>query len=87
MINAVSLDETATKYNESEVKMITDKQQQVIDFITSYKSIHGYPPTQSEIATAIGVKSSNAARQHLLALERKGLIEFKPYISRGIRVL
>lgn len=67
--------------------MITAKQEQVIDFIRSYSKDHGYPPTQSEIAKAIGVNSSNAARLHLLALERKGLIEFKPYISRGIRVL
>lgn len=66
---------------------LTRKQAEILDFISVAASDTGYPPTMQEIADAMGYSSVNAARDHLLALERKGAIELEPGASRGIRVL
>jgi repressor LexA len=44
------------------------------------------PPTRAEIANELGFKSSNAAEEHLRALQRKGLLDLMPGTSRGIQL-
>ncbi|WP_027349682.1 transcriptional repressor LexA [Halotalea alkalilenta] len=68
-------------------KPLTQRQQDVLDFINETLASHGYPPTRAEIARALGFRSANAAEEHLKALKRKGVIEMIPGASRGIRVL
>jgi repressor LexA len=46
----------------------------------------GMPPTRAEIAKTLKFRSVNAAEEHLRALERKGVIELLPGMSRGIRL-
>lgn len=65
---------------------LTPRQTEILDFIRSYQSDTGYPPTRSEIALEMGFKSPNAAEEHLRALARKGAIEMLPGTSRGIRL-
>jgi repressor LexA len=65
---------------------LTDRQQQVLDFIRHYIEDTGFPPTRAEIASELGFKSANAAEEHLKALARKGVIEMIPGTSRGIRL-
>jgi repressor LexA len=65
---------------------LTQRQQQVFDFILSYQDDNGMPPTRAEIALKLGFKSPNAAEEHLKALARKGAIEMIPGASRGIRI-
>lgn len=65
--------------------MVTDKQKRVLDFIKSHIEEKSYPPTRAEIAGEMGV-TLNAAVCHIRALERKGLIDLAPNISRGITV-
>ena len=36
---------------------LTPKQQQIYDFILSFATDHGYPPSVREIAQAVGLKS------------------------------
>jgi repressor LexA len=50
---------------------LTDRQQQVLGFITSYIDNNGYPPSQREIADHLGV-TNPAVMKHLDALEKKG---------------
>jgi repressor LexA len=52
------------------------------------KTMHesGMPPTRAEIAKTLKFRSVNAAEEHLRALERKGVIELLPGMSRGIRL-
>jgi repressor LexA len=65
---------------------LTERQQQILDFIR--QSVHrtGFPPTRAEIANALGFRSPNAAEDHLKALCRKGAIELTAGASRGIRL-
>lgn len=42
------------------------------------------PPTRMEIAAHFGFRSSNAAEDHLRALEKKGHVFLKPNCARGI---
>jgi repressor LexA len=66
---------------------LTPRQQQILQMLRSFAAEHGYPPTRTEIASALGFRSVNAAVDHLKALARKGAIELLPGASRGIRLL
>ncbi|TNF25293.1 MAG: repressor LexA [Deltaproteobacteria bacterium] len=55
---------------------LTERQQEVLDFIQSKIDRDGYPPTIREIGAELGIRSTNGVNDHLKALERKG------YISR-----
>lgn len=68
-------------------KQLTDRQQEIFDFVKNHISTTGMPPTRVEIAREIGFKSPNAAEEHLKALARKGYIEMLSGTSRGIRIL
>ncbi|QTF91331.1 transcriptional repressor LexA [Halomonas sp. BM-2019] len=65
---------------------LTQRQQNVYDFIVKTINELGYPPTRAEIARALGFRSPNAAEEHLRALERKGVIRMIAGTSRGIRL-
>ncbi len=66
------------------MKKLTNRQQQVLDFITGFLESHGYPPTMREITEHIGVVGNATAIFHLDALEKKGYIRREPGSSRGI---
>ena len=65
---------------------LTDRQNEVLNFIKNYIEATGYPPTRAEIAQELGFKSANASEEHLKALARKGAIEMIPGTSRGIKL-
>lgn len=44
------------------------------------------PPTRAEIAQELGFRSTNAAEEHLRALQRKDVLELIPGASRGIQL-
>ncbi|MCQ8117410.1 transcriptional repressor LexA [Methylomonas rosea] len=69
------------------MKPLTDRQQDILNFIERSLMQDGFPPTIAEIAAAFGVRSTNSIRGHLQALARKGAIELVPAASRGIRLL
>lgn len=66
---------------------LTSRQSQILDFIRAEIADRGRPPTVREIAGAFGIRPTNGARDHLIALEKKGAIKVDPLVSRGIRVL
>jgi len=68
------------------MKPLTNRQQQIYDFIKERISDTGMPPTRAEIALFFGFKSANAAEEHLKALAKKGYIEMLAGTSRGIRL-
>jgi repressor LexA len=66
---------------------LTSRQQEVLDFIRDCVEADGLPPTRAEIARALGFKSPNAAEQHVKALVDKGVLEWVPGASRGLRIV
>ena len=65
---------------------LTSRQKQLLRYIEERIRADGFPPTQAEIAANFGFRSATAARNHLLALARKGAIEHTDSASRGIRI-
>lgn len=56
------------------MKKLTDKQQQIYDYIVAFQRDHGYPPSVREIGSAVGLKSPSTVHFHLKGLESAGLI-------------
>ena len=63
---------------------LTPRQQIVFDFVTEYIDTNGMPPTVREIAEGLGFKSPNSVQEHLRLIEKKGYLELKRGIARGI---
>jgi repressor LexA len=66
---------------------LTPRQQEVLDFIRNSLEVLGAPPTRTEICSAFGFASPNAAEDHLRALAKKGVIVLEPGSARGIRLV
>ncbi len=62
---------------------LTQRQRQVLQFITSFTDSNGYPPSQREIAGHLNVSGTLPVMKHLGALERKGYIK-RDNVNRGI---
>lgn len=56
------------------MKKLTNKQQQIYDFIRAFQSEHGYPPSVREIGEAVGLSSPSTVHFHLKGLEEAGVI-------------
>ncbi len=67
--------------------MLTERQQQVLDFINDSIRFRGYPPTFREIGEKMGIKSTNGVNDHLKALEKKGFLHRDDLKSRALRPL
>ena len=66
---------------------LTNRQQEILEFVASFTHDAGYPPTVREIGRATGLRSPRSVSQHLQALEKKGFIHRGREKSRAIRVL
>jgi len=66
---------------------LTDTQRAILALIAERISEEGMPPSQAEIARAMGFSSVRAAQYHLEALEQAGAIQRLPGKARGIRLL
>ena len=60
---------------------LTQKQQEVLDFIQAYFAKQGMAPSVREIAEALG-KSAQAIQQHIESLRAKGYLQHQPSKSR-----
>jgi len=69
------------------MNQITDRQQEILKFINSYREINGYPPTIREIARQFGMSSTFGVKKHLDALVKKGYLHIESNASRGISTL
>jgi repressor LexA len=64
---------------------LTDRQREVLDFISDSIRKRGYPPTLREIGSHFGIKSTNGVNDHLRALEKKGFLHREDLKSRALR--
>lgn len=68
-------------------KLLTAKQQVILDFLKVQIRQKGYPPTVREICDAVGLSSTSTVHAHLETLEKKGYIRRSPTKNRSIEVL
>lgn len=64
---------------------LTQRQQQILDFISMRIEDAGYPPTLREIGEHFGIRSTNGVNDHLKALEKKGYLRREDLKSRAMR--
>lgn len=65
---------------------LTERQQEIYNFIAGTIREKGYPPTIREIMDRFEIASTNGVRTTLAALEKKGHIVRRPMLSRGIEL-
>ena len=66
---------------------LTKRQQEIFDYIKTYSSQHGYPPTVRDIGKAIGLTSSSTVHAHLANLEKIGILRRDPSKPRALELL
>jgi repressor LexA len=55
--------------------MLTERQEQILDFIRTYQQAEGIPPSTREIRRHLGVSSQSTVMGHLQALAHKGQLD------------
>lgn len=66
---------------------LTQRQQEILEFVRQNQQRDGRPPTLREIAQHFGFKSMNAALAHVQALCKKGALEKPARRARSLRVV
>ena len=67
--------------------MLTERQQQIWNFLVEYVDGHGYPPTVREIGEEVGLASPSTVHAHLANLERAGLLRRDPTKPRALELI
>src|SRR5688500_14191267 len=65
--------------------ILTERQREILDFITSSISERGYPPTLREIGEHFGIRVTKGVIAHLKAHEKKGHLRREVLKSRAMR--
>jgi repressor LexA len=65
---------------------LTARQAETLEAIRRHIAEHRRPPSQPELAKALGLASTNGVFKHLAALEKKGAIEREAGLARAIRI-
>lgn len=65
---------------------LSERQERILAFIRQYGDEHGFPPTIREIGKAVGISSTSVVKYNLEQLEKKGKLERRDEISRGLRL-
>ncbi len=64
---------------------LTQRQREILDFISASIVERGFPPTLREIGEQFAIKSTNGVNDHLKALEKKGHLRREDLKSRAMR--
>src|SRR5689334_1243009 len=67
--------------------MLTERQQQIWNYLVEYVDRHGYPPTVREIGEQVGLASPSTVHAHLANLERAGLLRRDPTKPRALELI
>lgn len=78
--------EPKTQNPQAKTPKLTDRQAEVLGHIKRLIEANGYAPTIRELATCLGITSTNGVETHLVELERKGLITRTPGRSRSLKL-
>ncbi|HYB89237.1 MAG TPA: transcriptional repressor LexA [Streptosporangiaceae bacterium] len=69
------------------MQQLSDRQREILEFLTVYLGRHGCAPSQREIAHSVGYRSTGGLHYQLSELKRLGYIEYQPNCPRTIKVL
>ncbi len=64
---------------------LTQRQRDILDFISASINERGFPPTLREIGEQFQIRSTNGVNDHLKALEKKGHLRREDLKSRAMR--
>jgi repressor LexA len=67
--------------------LLTERQQQVLDYIRSTVDVRGYPPSVREIGEAVGLSSPSSVHAQLNSLVQAGVIKKDPSKPRAIMIV
>jgi repressor LexA len=67
--------------------MLTERQQEIWNYLVEYVDRHGYPPTVREIGERVGLASPSTVHAHLANLERAGLLRRDPTKPRALELI
>ncbi|MDR1013983.1 MAG: transcriptional repressor LexA [Coriobacteriales bacterium] len=65
---------------------LSERQQDILDFLEGFIAKNGYPPSVREIGEAVGLSSSSTVHSHLNTLENKGFIRRDPSSARALTI-
>ncbi len=66
---------------------ITQKQQEILEYLKKEIMNRGYPPSVREICEAVDLRSTSSVHSHLETLERNGYIHRDPAKPRAIEIV
>ena len=66
---------------------ITNKQEEILEYIKDQIMNRGFPPAVREICEAVNLKSTSSVHAHLETLEKNGYIRRDPTKPRAIEIL
>lgn len=69
------------------MRQVSEKQNEIYEFLKTYTDNKGYPPSVREICEAVGLKSTSSVHGHLKRLESKGLIKRDPTKPRALEII
>src|SRR6187200_3793953 len=64
---------------------LTQRQREILEFISASIVERGFPPTLREIGEHFSIRSTNGVNDHLKALEKKGHLRREDLKSRAMR--
>ncbi|MGE6379998.1 transcriptional regulator [Peribacillus muralis] len=65
----------------------TKRQKEVLEAITKYIIMNGYPPSIRDLGEEVGLKSSSTVSTNLVKLKEKGYVTWEEGRPRTLRVL
>jgi len=68
-------------------KEITDRQQEILNFIQDYVEFNSFPPTYREIGKKFNIASTFGVKRHIDALVKKGFLNNSNNLSRTLTLV
>lgn len=66
---------------------LTDRQREILAFISQHTILTGEAPSIHEIKDRFGLASTGTVHKHLVALEKRGVIERTKHYARSTRII
>lgn len=66
---------------------LTKRQQQVLNYIRKHIEDYRFPPSFRDIAEAFGISGTAGVKCHVVALQRKGYLDWSPRIARSFTII